>query len=180
MKTICKYVLNSTNVQMPKGAKILTIQSQKGVPCIWAEVDQEANPETRIFSIRGTGHIFNEADRGEYIGSIQELDGALIWHIYESTPKKQEEPKKRNKDIDLREAEETLRKVTGYEASCVYDDDMGMIDVRLYGVPEDAETEQEIENKIYDLETGKYDGYGAVFLVDVFKGKKPTTGDKAE
>lgn len=166
MKTICKYVLNSTNVQMPKGATILTIQSQKGVPCIWAEVDQEANPETRIFSIRGTGHIFNEADRGEYIGSIQELDGALIWHIYESTPKKQEEPKKRNKDIDLREAEQKIRKATGYEVCCLYDKDMEMVEANIYGVPEDAR--EELEDKMYTLEMEEYSEYDAVFLVYAF------------
>ena len=179
MRAIYKYKLSvqdTVDLCIPEGAKILTLQMQQGCPCIWAEVNPQAPTEERTFAIRGTGHEFLAEHTGEYIGTVQ--DGALVLHAYETTMK--EVPERLVKNICLREAEETLRKVTGYEASCVYDDDMGMIDVKLYGVPGSLAAEQEIEDKVYALETGKYDGYGAVFLVDVFKGKKPTTGDKAE
>ena len=92
-KAIYKYELNIADLialAIPTGAKLLTIQAQKGVPCLWAEVDTEADPEARVFAVRGTGHRFNESDAGEYVGSVQEADGALVWHIYEITNNNQE------------------------------------------------------------------------------------------
>jgi hypothetical protein len=59
MRTIYKYDLRTTDVQdikLPKGARILCVQTQYSAPKLWAEVDTEAEEETRTIEIFGTGH----------------------------------------------------------------------------------------------------------------------------
>ncbi len=65
MRTIWKYVIplqNEVAVDLPRGAKILCVQSQRGIPCIWALVDPEAPTERVLFCWRGTGHPASGAD----------------------------------------------------------------------------------------------------------------------
>ena len=85
-KSIWKFqleVLDMQEVQMPKGAKILTAQAQGDIPCLWAEVDAEEKVmEIRTIEIIGTGHTVEDANR-QYIGTVQLYLGAFIWHIYE-------------------------------------------------------------------------------------------------
>jgi len=55
MKTIYKYSLDPyrdgmPEVTMPKDAKILTLQLQRGVPTIWALVDTDNAPQRRLFA----------------------------------------------------------------------------------------------------------------------------------
>jgi hypothetical protein len=85
MKVIYKYplteaVLEAGQIQISVGAKIRAFQMQGGVPCIWAEVDNEAKLESRIIHILGTGHPFE--DVGEYVGTYQSAGGFLVWHVY--------------------------------------------------------------------------------------------------
>ena len=66
MKRIWKYPmdLNSykdgsyeVSLAMQVGARVLYMGSdQSGVPCLWAEVDEDAQLETRTFVSVGTGH----------------------------------------------------------------------------------------------------------------------------
>ena len=81
MKRIYKYELKEGSVEMPIGAKILTIQDQNDRPYIWALVDIAAQCEFRNFTIVGTGYDFPEADDFTYINTIQ--DGPFVWHIFE-------------------------------------------------------------------------------------------------
>jgi hypothetical protein len=58
-KVIWKFELEPTDnqeIEMPKGAEILTAQNQVGIPCLWALVDPTAEKETRTFEVVGTGH----------------------------------------------------------------------------------------------------------------------------
>lgn len=66
---------------MPVGARILTLQTQFGEPCIWAEVDDQAPTEIRKFRTYGTGHPMD----GDltYVGSYQLNGGGLVFHVYE-------------------------------------------------------------------------------------------------
>ena len=88
MQTIYKYALEVTDkqrVNLPKGAEILTVQEQYGVPCIWAQVDTTSPPEERIFETFGTGHempIDMGIDR-KYIGTYQIQGGSLVFHLFE-------------------------------------------------------------------------------------------------
>lgn len=84
--TIHKYMLSPTDMQevrMPKGAKILCVQTQRDVPCIWAEVDVHQPMETRVFTTIGTGHTFPPGVLG-YVGTYQIHNGRLVFHVYEN------------------------------------------------------------------------------------------------
>jgi hypothetical protein len=68
-------------IPMPPRARILSVQVQHGVPCLWALVDfavLEAQPYA--FRIYGTGHPVDNA--GEYIGTFQMNGGDLVFHMF--------------------------------------------------------------------------------------------------
>jgi len=69
---------------MPKGANLLTVQVQREVPCIWAEVDTDAPASLRIFEQFGTGNpmLWEIGVKRSYLGSYQ-IGGAFIFHVYE-------------------------------------------------------------------------------------------------
>lgn len=73
------------SILMPKGAEILTVQTQNGIPCIWALVDIEAEKEPRVFDIFGTGHpvTFDMGVERKYINTFQLKGGALVFHLFE-------------------------------------------------------------------------------------------------
>lgn len=86
MKTIHKFFLNINDespVEMPKGAKILTVQMQKGYPCLWAVVETGNAKELRIFCVRSTGHAL-KGNEGQYIGTFQAMGGDLVFHVFEA------------------------------------------------------------------------------------------------
>lgn len=85
MKTIWKFPLKVIDVQaieMPSGANMLAVQMQQGTPCVWAEVDPEAERVTRHIAIFGTGHPMPDRVM-EYISTFQLHDGALVFHAFE-------------------------------------------------------------------------------------------------
>lgn len=64
MKKIYKYrieVTDDQNIEMPVGAKILTVQTQNGVPCIWAMVDPNAEKKEYISEYMVQGIQFKTA-----------------------------------------------------------------------------------------------------------------------
>ncbi len=84
MRTIFKYSIKLTDeqrIEMNTGAKILCVQLQGGQPCIWAEVEDPITLESVPIFIIGTGNPMPiEATR--YIGTVQQFNGGLIWHVY--------------------------------------------------------------------------------------------------
>lgn len=92
MKTIYKFVFepqDNFTLQLPRGAKILSVQVQNEVPCLWALVDNEEKLETREFWTRGTGHNCDELFYGnelyrdiEFLGTFQMLGGKLVFHLF--------------------------------------------------------------------------------------------------
>lgn len=88
-KTIYKYpfrVDDTFRLALPAGAQVLTVQTQYNEPCLWAEVDLEKPIETRTFEVRGTGHPMDGTE-GRYINTFQLHNGALVFHVFESTRK---------------------------------------------------------------------------------------------
>jgi hypothetical protein len=86
MKTIHKFpldVIDDQPFEMPIGAKVLCVQVQNGLPCIWAEVNTEVPKENRWFSVYGTGAELAAFDH-TYIGTFQLRDGQLVFHVYEN------------------------------------------------------------------------------------------------
>lgn len=82
--TIYKYPLEITDrqvIDMPDGAKILTVQVQHEVPCVWAPVDPDVASVPRYFTIYGTGHPCSA--EGQYVGTFLVHGGALVFHIFE-------------------------------------------------------------------------------------------------
>ena len=75
-------------IAMPVDAHILTLQTLRGQPCLWALVDPSKPPVTRRFAVRGTGHPY-KFDTSRYIGSFKTLEETatpLIFHVFEVTP----------------------------------------------------------------------------------------------
>jgi hypothetical protein len=86
MNSIWKFQLelrDAQSVQIPQGAKLLTVQMQDGEPCLWAEVDPSAVKESRAIELVGTGHPIL-CDRHAYISSCQQ--GPFVWHWFERLP----------------------------------------------------------------------------------------------
>lgn len=86
-KAIFKFPLEATDLQeisIQKGAEILTVQTQHGIPQLWAVVDPQAEKEVRAIRIVGTGHFLGEElTRRGYIGTFQIAGGSLVFHVFE-------------------------------------------------------------------------------------------------
>ena len=90
MKTIWKYGLPIAEhfvLRLPGGATILSVQAQRGNPCMWVEVDTNAREVTRAFCLVGTGHAIPE-NTTHYCGTFQMESGALVFHLYECRAEK--------------------------------------------------------------------------------------------
>lgn len=72
-------------VEMPKGARALSLQVQDGEPVLWMLCDPSTGTERRLFTWYPTGHIYDAGGiRGEHVGTIQLYDGRLVWHLFEA------------------------------------------------------------------------------------------------
>lgn len=84
-KQIWKFNLtvnSNFEIEMPKGAQILSVQSQNNRGVMWALCDTQAEKEKRAFQIYGTGH--NMPSEGiVYVGTFQQADQTLVWHLFE-------------------------------------------------------------------------------------------------
>ena len=86
MRTIWKWPLlaETTTINMPHGAKLLTIQEQDGLPVLWAMGDPGVMMYPRTFRWYGTGHKLPD-EPGEYVGTFQMRGGELVVHVFEVT-----------------------------------------------------------------------------------------------
>ncbi len=85
METIHKLrldVVNYQSVVLPEGSEILTVQIQKGTPCIWYKVKDTINSESRGILMYTTGKYVDKVE-GKYIGSFQLYDGEFVAHVFE-------------------------------------------------------------------------------------------------
>lgn len=85
---IWKFPLLTTDwqeIQMPKGADILTVQVQFGEPFLWARVDPSLPLYPCTFEVFGTGHEIDEdmCVERHYVGTYQLNGGSLIFHVFE-------------------------------------------------------------------------------------------------
>ena len=87
MLTIYKYIIpieDHFTLELPKDAKILTVQTQRGTPQLWAMVDSETEKEKRYFRLAGTGHPLSLVNAHFiYIGTFQMGNGVLVFHLFE-------------------------------------------------------------------------------------------------
>ena len=91
-KAVFKYPLpvnSEIALDLPKHAKVLTVQEQYGKPALWALVDLDMVKnninETRTFIYVGTGQQHPPAfwNGLVYIGTFQQLKGNAVWHVFE-------------------------------------------------------------------------------------------------
>lgn len=75
-------VVDHQVVEIPHGAELLCVQTQYGVPAIWAKVDDE-HPEVGydVFMV-GTGHNASRTKGVKYLGSFQLQDGRFVGHVF--------------------------------------------------------------------------------------------------
>lgn len=79
---IYKYMITPIlDLELPKDAKILAVQIQRGEPQMWVLHDPFAEKTTRKFVAVGTGAYF-ESDNLNYIGTFQ-LPTGLVYHLFE-------------------------------------------------------------------------------------------------
>jgi len=91
MKKIFKYELEATGLQeveMPKGAKILSTKIQYGRIYIWALVDEDNTTQKKTILLAGTGHPISSEHNLKFIGTVQ--GGQFVWHIFEKKEKPEE------------------------------------------------------------------------------------------
>jgi hypothetical protein len=72
-------------ILMPKGAKLLNVQDQQGVACVWALIDPlESMQVNRKIYVVGTGWPLKPAIVSmPYIGTFQQDDGRLVFHAFD-------------------------------------------------------------------------------------------------
>ena len=72
-----------STIKMPKDAKILTIQTQNDIPCIWISFNIKYinELESRVFETKGKGISFEDDDNLHYIGTYQVCE--YVFHVYE-------------------------------------------------------------------------------------------------
>lgn len=98
MRIIWKYQLSASDdqiLEVPQGAKALTVQLQYGKPCLWFIVDPEAEKEKRRIIIQGAGipmrnTIITQGTGipmrntvGNYIGTYQLTGGFAVFHVFD-------------------------------------------------------------------------------------------------
>ncbi len=87
MQNVFKYTIpmeDYFSLDLPEGAKILTVQEQHGGAQIWALVNPDNPTETRNFRLAGTGHPIKESpDTLNYVGTFQLAGGSFIGHVFE-------------------------------------------------------------------------------------------------
>lgn len=82
---IWKKVLPITDVSaldLPMGAKILSVANQRGDVCLWYLCDPHQPVERRIIRIIGTGNRISDADTLTFIGTV--VVEPFVWHVFEA------------------------------------------------------------------------------------------------
>lgn len=70
-------------IKVPAGTRLLTVQVQRGTPCIWGLCDERMGlQEHRRIGVYGTGNPMPD-DPGKYLGTFQVHEGAPVFHVFE-------------------------------------------------------------------------------------------------
>ena len=86
MNTIYKFpfeVKYEFTLNMLRGASVIHVEAQNGVPCMWAEMETDQPLEDRKFRVFGTGHPITDVEDMSYLGMFQQ--GPFEWHLYGET-----------------------------------------------------------------------------------------------
>lgn len=68
-------------IGMPQGARVIKVAAQRGVPCLWAEVDPDRPECSYSFALVWTGQ--GDVPGGyDHAGSVED-DSGFVWHVYQ-------------------------------------------------------------------------------------------------
>ncbi len=84
-KTIYKYevpITDSFDLELPKDAQILSVQTQHDRTYIWCLVETNNRKVPVHFELRGTGHDCTNLESLKYVGTFQLRNGALVFHLF--------------------------------------------------------------------------------------------------
>ena len=72
-------------IELPRDAKVLTVQVQRTGAYLWVLVDPSAPLEPRHFRLAGTGHPITVEQAADliYVGTFQLYGGDLVFHLFE-------------------------------------------------------------------------------------------------
>lgn len=87
-RVIWKYQLATVarqTIDMPRGARILTVQLQANAITLWAMANPDARPARRVIEIHGTGERMRDpgltAPGLSYVGTVQQR--GFVWHVFD-------------------------------------------------------------------------------------------------
>lgn len=85
-QVIYKYevsIADTSSIEMPKGAQLLSVQVQGDWPQPWALVDPSRPKVRRKLTLLGTGHPLPVPGEPvmHYIGTVQMNGGAFVFHL---------------------------------------------------------------------------------------------------
>lgn len=85
-------ITDSFELKMTPASTVLSVQMQHGQMVLWAHVpDTEwSRREKRTFAWHGTGNPC-PARPGKFIGTVQLEGGALVFHLFETTIRMEDE-----------------------------------------------------------------------------------------
>lgn len=92
MMTIWKFPVQPSEhyvVEMPRGARLLSVQTQGGEPALWALCNPQSPRVKRSFSVFGTGHDATAVELlgMKYVGTFQIGGGTLVFHLFDQGEK---------------------------------------------------------------------------------------------
>jgi len=86
---IFKYPIYSftvpTTIDLPKGAEILSVQSQNDIVQLWALVSPVAPIRQRTIILVETGQFFKYTVKHKYINTFQMFEERTVYHAFEIT-----------------------------------------------------------------------------------------------
>lgn len=70
------------DLRLPADAKVVAVQVQRGVPCVWIELNPAADLRgVHRFELIGTGHEISD-DGARHVGTVLLANGDLVLHVY--------------------------------------------------------------------------------------------------
>lgn len=66
---------------MPKGAELLSVAIQRGVPTLWFRCDPDAPKESRNLLLIGTGQAF--PGNWRFVGTMLTEDQNFVFHVFD-------------------------------------------------------------------------------------------------
>lgn len=85
-KAVFKYTfrVETLELDLPKGAQVLSVHEQHGQACMWVLVDPtQTHMKRRTFKLVATGEPIPDADNLKFIGTVMLMEGSIVLHAFE-------------------------------------------------------------------------------------------------